>query len=66
MTHSNGNISDPVTLTEFKSIIDTLQFEKEHGQMKTRNIIRSPSHRRRLWLALSVSVVAMVSGEWFR
>lgn len=64
-THSDGNEADPETLRQHQEIIDTLQYEREAGQKMTyAEIFRAPISRRRLFLVVSVAVLAMSSGEF--
>ncbi|KAL1626784.1 Solute carrier 2, facilitated glucose transporter member 1 [Neofusicoccum ribis] len=63
LTHSNGDQTDAATLVEFKSISDTLKWEKECGEMTVKEIVRTPSRRKRLMLAISVAVFSMLSGN---
>ncbi|KAK7721547.1 Solute carrier 2, facilitated glucose transporter member 1 [Botryosphaeria dothidea] len=60
---TNGDQTDPATLVEFKSISDTLKWEKESGKMTIKEIVRTPSRRKRLMLTISVAVFSMLSGN---
>ncbi|EOD51880.1 hexose transporter [Neofusicoccum parvum] len=60
---TNGDQTDAATLVEFKSISDTLKWEKECGEMTVKEIVRTPSRRKRLMLAISVAVFSMLSGN---
>lgn len=63
LTHSDGDETDPATLVEFKTICDTLKWEKEFVHMTVKEIVSSPSRRRRLSLAVSVAIITMLSGN---
>ncbi|KAH7054637.1 MFS sugar transporter-like protein [Macrophomina phaseolina] len=63
LTHSDGDQADPATLVEFKSICDTLKWEKESANMTIKDIVDSPSRRKRLMLTISVAVFSMLSGN---
>ncbi|KAL1625296.1 Solute carrier 2, facilitated glucose transporter member 1 [Diplodia seriata] len=63
MTHSDGDQKDAATLVEFQSISDTLKWEKESGEMTVKEIVRTPSRRKRITLTISVAVFSMLSGN---
>ncbi|KAK0659866.1 Lactose permease [Lasiodiplodia hormozganensis] len=63
LTHSDGDQKDPATLVEFQSISDTLKWEKESGEMTVKEIVRTPSRRKRIMLTISVAVICMLSGN---
>lgn len=63
-THSNGDQDDPATLIQHREIVDMLEWERLSGQKMTyAEVLRTPSSRRRLMLAISMAVLAMSSGE---
>ena len=64
-TNSNGDISDPVALTVYKQIIDTLSFEKsEHGQIMTpKQIVKNKVARKRLLIGMSPGPFSCVAGN---
>ncbi|KAL0261101.1 Solute carrier 2, facilitated glucose transporter member 1 [Diplodia seriata] len=63
LTHSDGDQKDAATLVEFQSISDTLKWEKESGEMTVKEIVRTPSRRKRITLTISVAVFSMLSGN---
>ncbi|KAL1644692.1 Solute carrier 2, facilitated glucose transporter member 1 [Diplodia intermedia] len=63
LTHSDGDQKDAATLVEFQSISDTLKWEKESGEMTVKEIVRTPSRRKRISLTISVAVFSMLSGN---
>lgn len=62
-TEANGDMNDVIALAQYKEIVDTLRFEKEHGKtVSLKTMVNTPSSRKRMLLALSVSVCAILSG----
>lgn len=62
---ANGNKTDAVVLAQYKEIADTLRFEKEFGKtVSLKTMFNTPSSRKRIMLALSVAVCAILSGMW--
>lgn len=64
-TYANGNIDDAAVLVSHKEIIDTLTFEEATYQHKSsfKLAFGTKSGRKRLLLAISVAVFAMLSGN---
>jgi hypothetical protein len=63
-TNANGDISDPIVLTVYKEIIDTLEWEKQEGQtMSPMQIIRTPVARRRLLIGSSPGAFSCIAGN---
>jgi len=63
-TNSNGNILDPVTVTVYKEILDTLEWEKKEGRtMSPVEIIKTPVARRRLLIGTSCQVMSACMGN---
>ncbi|KAJ9131239.1 MFS sugar transporter-like protein [Pleurostoma richardsiae] len=63
-TEADGNKTDVVVLAQYKEIVDTLRFEKEHGKtVSLKTMINTPSSRKRMMLALSVAICAILSGN---
>lgn len=62
--NSNGDILDPVSLAVYKEIIDTLEWEKKDGRnMSPREIVRTPSARKRLLIGMSAGPFSCVAGN---
>ncbi|KJR82679.1 hexose transporter [Sporothrix schenckii 1099-18] len=62
--NSNGDIFDPVSVAVYKEIIDTLEWEKKDGRtMSPREIVRTPSARRRLLIGMSAGPFSCVVGN---
>ncbi|RDW95043.1 hypothetical protein BP5796_00806 [Coleophoma crateriformis] len=63
-THSNGDMNDPVTLLQYKEIVDTLNWEKENGEsLGYWEILKTKGSRKRVMLACSVAVLNSLSGN---
>ncbi|KAJ5128159.1 hypothetical protein N7448_008938 [Penicillium atrosanguineum] len=63
-TNSNGVLSDPVVLTIFKEIVDTLKWEKENvHDMSPIEILRTPSARKRLLVGMSPGPFSCIAGN---
>lgn len=62
VTHSDGDKNDPVTVVQFKEITDTLERERLVSSLGVKEMVKSPTNRKRLMLALSVAVFSMLSG----
>lgn len=66
-TYSDGDVTTPIVLLQYKEITDTLAFEKETGEtVGLMECIKTPSSRKRLLLTLSVAVFSMLSGNPLR
>lgn len=63
-TNSDGDITDPVTVTIYKEIIDTLAWEKKEGRtMSPMEIVKTPSARKRLLIGSSVGPFSCIAGN---
>lgn len=63
LTYADGDAEDPVVLTVYKEIIDTLTFEKEREkEISYMAVLRHKPTLKRLSLMLSVAIITMVSG----
>ncbi|KAI0179770.1 putative hexose carrier protein [Hypoxylon sp. FL1284] len=63
-TNSNGNLSDPVALAVYKEILDTLEWEKKEGRtMSPKEIIRTPTARKRLLIGMSAGPFSCIAGN---
>ena len=66
LTEANGNRSDPIVLAQYEEVVDTLRWEKEVGQTTSfKTMVKTPSSRKRMMLALSVAICAVLSGKLF-
>ncbi|KAJ7195508.1 MFS sugar transporter-like protein, partial [Mycena pura] len=64
LTHADGDVSDPVVLTQYKEIIDTIEFEKNVAEpLSTMQMFKTPSARKRIILCTSVGVFSTVAGN---
>ncbi|KKY20017.1 putative hexose transporter [Phaeomoniella chlamydospora] len=63
-TNANGDITDPVVLTVYKEIVDTLEWEKKEGRtMSPKEIIKTPTARKRLLIGMSPGPFSCVAGN---
>ncbi|KAK6073296.1 hypothetical protein SCUP515_06908 [Seiridium cupressi] len=65
-TNSNGDMSDPVavTISTDKEILDTLEWEKKDGRtMSPKEIIRTPTARKRLLIGMSAGPFSCIAGN---
>lgn len=63
IAHSNGNVTNVVTQTQFREIIDTLAYEKEAGKsLSYLEAVKGAPNRRRVLLCVSVAAIVMLSG----
>ncbi|KAJ7069581.1 MFS sugar transporter-like protein [Mycena amicta] len=64
LTHANGDVNDPVVLTQYKEIIDTLEFEKSLPEpLSLKQMFKTPPARKRIVLSTSVAVFSTVAGN---
>lgn len=64
LSHSDGDHDDPITLAQYKEIVDTLRFERESGEVMTLpQMMKSKGARKRTLLNVSVAVISMLSGN---
>ncbi|KAI1453750.1 hexose transporter [Annulohypoxylon moriforme] len=60
----NTDREDPSVQLQFREIIDTIEFEKQAGRgMGFREAARSPANRKRVYLAMSVAPLCMMTGS---
>lgn len=63
-TYADGDVDNPVVLTAFKQIVDTLDHEKNVGETQSLlQIFKTPSSRRRLALASSCAFFSVIAGN---
>ncbi|PQE16490.1 major facilitator superfamily domain general substrate transporter protein [Rutstroemia sp. NJR-2017a BBW] len=63
-TYANGDTSNPVVLAQYKEIVDTIEYEKNVGETLTmKQMIKTPSARKRVSLAVSAAVFSTISGS---
>ena len=60
--HGNGNPNDPVVLTEFQEIMDTLAYEATQTQ-SWKALIDTPGNRKRAWINVSSGVLSQFVGS---
>ncbi|KAJ7231682.1 sugar transporter [Mycena haematopus] len=64
LMHANGDVNDPVVLAQYKEIIDTIDYEKNVAEpLSLRQMVKTPSARKRLILCTSVAVFSTVAGN---
>jgi len=63
VSHGWGDKNDPVVLTEYKEIVETLAFEKIAGSVSVKETMRTPGNRYRLLLVFSVAIFSMTAGN---
>ncbi|KAF3763113.1 putative sugar transporter [Cryphonectria parasitica EP155] len=63
-TNADGDEADPVVLTVYKEIIDTLAWEKKEGRtMSPTEIWKTPSARKRLLIGMSPGPFSCIAGN---
>ncbi|KAF2251694.1 putative hexose carrier protein [Trematosphaeria pertusa] len=63
-TNANGDISNPIVLTVYKEIVDTLEWEKKEGRtMSPKEIFKTPVARKRLLVGMSAGPFSCVAGN---
>lgn len=63
-TNANGDITDPIVVAVYKEIVDTLEWERKHDMtMSPREIIKSPTARRRTLIGSSVGPFSCIAGN---
>ncbi|OJJ45259.1 hypothetical protein ASPZODRAFT_119430 [Penicilliopsis zonata CBS 506.65] len=63
-TNSDGKLSDPVALTVYKEIVDTLKWEKDQGHtMSPMEMIRTPTARKRFLIGMSPGPFSCIAGN---
>lgn len=63
-TNTNGDLNDPVSLIVYKEIVDTLEWEKKEGRtMNPKEIIKTPTARKRLLIGSSAGPFSCIAGN---
>lgn len=63
-TNANGNPTDPVVITIYKEIVDTLEWEKKEGRtMSPLEIFKTPVARKRLLIGMSPGPFSCIAGN---
>jgi len=66
LTYSDGDVENPIVLVQYREIVDTLNFEKNHGEtMSMVQMVKTKGARWRMVLSVSVAVITMLSGILF-
>jgi hypothetical protein len=57
-------LDSPTVLLQYREIVDTINFEKSEGQsLGFMEVIKSPENRKRLFCAVSVAPLTMLTGS---
>jgi hypothetical protein len=63
-TYGNGDELDAMVLSQYKEIIDTIDYERNVGEtLSIKQMVKTPMARKRMSLAISVAVFSTISGE---
>jgi hypothetical protein len=63
-TNADGDPSNPIVLTVYKEILDTLEWEKKEGRtMSPKEIFKTPVARKRLLIGMSAGPFSCVAGN---
>jgi hypothetical protein len=63
-TNADGDILNPVVVAVYKEIVDTLEWEKKNDMtMSPREIIKSPTARKRTLIGASVGPFSCIAGN---
>lgn len=63
-TNADGDITNPVVVAIYKEIVDTLEWEKKNDMtMSPREIIKSPTARKRTLIGASVGPFSCIAGN---
>jgi hypothetical protein len=63
-TNANGDLTNPVVMTVFKEIVDTLKWEKDQGHsMSLLEIFKTPMARKRLLIEMSPGPFSCIAGN---
>lgn len=63
-TNADGDITNPVVVAVYKEIVDTLEWEKKNDMtMSPREIIKSPTARKRTLIGASVGPFSCIAGN---
>jgi hypothetical protein len=61
--YADGDRDDPMVVAQFKEIMDTIEYEKNSGEtLSMLQLIRTPSARKRVTLAVSAAVFSTIAG----
>ncbi|KAK5023437.1 hypothetical protein LTS07_009312 [Exophiala sideris] len=61
---ANGDTTDPVVMTQYKQVYDTVVFEKSNkASQNWLDAFRTPTNRKRMMLACSCAVIGNISGS---
>ncbi|KZP13863.1 sugar transporter [Athelia psychrophila] len=65
LTYANGDTENEVVQAQYKEIVDTIRWEKEHAgeTLSVIQMVKTPIARKRVGLALSVAVFSTLSGN---
>jgi hypothetical protein len=63
LTNSNGDLADPVAVTVYKEILDTLEWEKKEGKKASPREMFKASNRRRLLIGMSPGPFSCIVGN---
>ena len=61
--YADGDRSHPIVSQQHHDIIAGIRLERETHSLTYAEMVRTPNSRKRLMLALSVAVIAMLSGN---
>lgn len=65
-TYADGNESDAVVLEQYRSVVSTIEYEKNFGEtLSLSQLAKTPVARKRVTLALSAAIFSTVSGSLF-
>lgn len=65
-TYNNGDRDHPLVLTRYQEIIDTIDYEKNVGEtLSLKELVKTPSARKRVLLAVSVAVFSTIAGMFY-
>ena len=63
-TNADGDLHNPVVLTVYKEIVDTLEWEKKEGRtMSPKEIVKTPAARKRMLIGMSAGPFSCVAGN---
>jgi len=63
-SNASGDLTDPIVLTIYKEIVDTLDWEKKDGRtMSPLEIVKTPSARKRLLIGMSPGPFSCIAGN---
>ncbi|KAF7972360.1 hypothetical protein HWV62_18146 [Athelia sp. TMB] len=65
LTYADGNTENETVRAQYKEIVDTIKWEKEHAgeTLSVMQMVKTPIARKRMGLALSVAVFSTLSGN---